>query len=173
MIRLSPIDHVFTGVGAYPLEFVFAYGGRMDAGRLAESLRLTLEVFPAVGSRLVRLDGRLVRPRARRGRVRARGRRIDVAASPTRPIAPPSWTPVETVPGRPLARVRLTQTPGGSVLGVGLSHAVVDGFSYFYFLSAWSRVFHGRDVPPPWLDRAASRPGGRGPWPREPSDPGA
>jgi hypothetical protein len=40
------------------------------------------------------------------------------------------------------------------VLGVGLSHAVVDGFSYFYFLAAWSKVFHGRAVPPPWLDRA-------------------
>ena len=57
MIRLSPIDQVFTGVGAYPLEFVFAYGGRMDAGRLAESLRLTLEAFPAVGSRLAGAAG--------------------------------------------------------------------------------------------------------------------
>ena len=52
MIRLSPIDHVFTGVGAYPLEFVFAYGGRMDADRLAESLRRALALFPAAGSRL-------------------------------------------------------------------------------------------------------------------------
>jgi hypothetical protein len=31
---------------------------------------------------------------------------------------------------------------------------VVDGFSYFFFLSAWSRVFHGREVPPPCFDRA-------------------
>jgi hypothetical protein len=27
-IPLSPVDHVFTGRGAYPLEFVFAYGGQ-------------------------------------------------------------------------------------------------------------------------------------------------
>ena len=159
VIRLSPIDQVFTGVGAYPLEFVFAYGGRMDAGRLAESLRLTLEVFPAVGSRLVRLeddsyglepgeDGCVLEvAESSSGFADAADRHAFV-------------DPVETVPGRPLARVRLTQTPGGSVLGVGLSHAVVDGFSYFYFLSAWSRVFHGRDVPPPWLDRALLAPAG-------------
>ena len=66
--------------------------------------------------------------------------------------------PVETVPGQPLARVRLTDTPDGSVLGVGLSHAIVDGFSYFYFLSAWSQLFHGHAVPPPWLDRGLLQP---------------
>jgi hypothetical protein len=26
VIPLSPVDHVFTGVGAYPIEFAFAYG---------------------------------------------------------------------------------------------------------------------------------------------------
>ena len=67
--------------------------------------------------------------------------------------------PVETIEGQPLARIRLTRTPDGSVLGVSLSHAVVDGFSYFYFLSAWSQVFHGRAVPPPWLDRGVLQPG--------------
>ena len=39
VIPLSPIDHVFTGVGSYPIEFVFAYRGVIDADRLAESLR--------------------------------------------------------------------------------------------------------------------------------------
>jgi shikimate O-hydroxycinnamoyltransferase len=150
--RLSPIDHVFTGVGAYPLEFVFAYGGRMDADRLAASFRRTLEVFPAAGSRLVRLpdDSYGLEPGED-------GCTFEVAASSSGFAEAADRhafvDPVESVPGRPLARVRLTRTPGGSVLGVGLSHAIVDGFSYFYFLSAWSRVFHGRDVPPPWLDR--------------------
>jgi hypothetical protein len=67
---------------------------------------------------------------------------------------------VETVEGQPLARVRLTHTPTGSVLGVGMSHAVVDGFSYFHFLSAWSRVFHGKEIVPPFLDRGVLEPGG-------------
>jgi hypothetical protein len=29
-LPLSPVDHVFTGIGAYPIEFIFAYGGRLD-----------------------------------------------------------------------------------------------------------------------------------------------
>ena len=161
MIRLSPIDQVFTGVGAYPLEFVFAYGGRMDAGRLAQSLRLTLALFPAVGSRLVRLedDSYGLEPGED-------GCAFVVGTSPGG-FAEASdrhafVDPVETVPGEPLARIRLTHTPAGSVLGVGLSHAIADGFSYFYFLSAWSHVFHGREVPPPWLDRTLISPGNDG-----------
>ncbi|HYN04798.1 MAG TPA: acyltransferase [Vicinamibacteria bacterium] len=159
MIRLSPIDHVFTGVGAYPLEFVFAYGGRMDADRLAESLRRALVLFPAAGSRLVRLedDSYGLEPGDD-------GCAFEVGTSTTGFADAPDRhafvDPVETVPGQPLARVRLTDTPDGSVLGVGLSHAIVDGFSYFYFLSTWSQLFHGHAVPPPWLDRGLLQPGG-------------
>jgi hypothetical protein len=158
VIPLSPIDHVFTGRGAYPLEFVFAYGGEIDALRLAESLRRTLALFPAAGSRLVRLedDAYGLEPVAD-------GCVFEVGTSPAGFADAADRLafvdPVETLPGRPLARVRLTHTPTGSVLGVGLSHAIVDGFSYFYFLSAWSRVFHGRDVPSPALDRGVLQPG--------------
>jgi hypothetical protein len=158
VIPLSPVDHVFTGPGAYPLEFVFAYERAMDAERLADSLRRTLALFPAVGSRLVRLSGEEygLQP-ADEGCV------FEVATSSTTFADTAERhglvAPVETVEGEALARIRLTRTHDGSVLGVGLSHAVVDGFSYFYFLSAWSQVYHGRAVPPPFLDRSALRAG--------------
>ena len=148
---LSPIDHVFTGRGAYPLEFVFAYGRQMDADRLATGLRRTLELFPPAGSRLVRRGGDYAFEPGADGvtfEVGTSAARFSESVERQRFV-----DPVETVEGRPLARIRLTQTPDGSVLGVGLSHAIADGFSYFYLLSAWSRVFHGRDVPPPALDR--------------------
>jgi hypothetical protein len=158
---LSPIDHVFTGVGAYPLEFVFAYERRMDADRLTESLRRTLALFPGAGSRLVRLDGEAYALEPSPG-----GCSFEVGSSATSFADAADRhgfvDPVETVEGPPLARFRLTHTPAGSVLGVGFSHAIVDGFSYFYFLSAWSRVFHGREVPPPWLDRTLLCPGDDG-----------
>jgi hypothetical protein len=158
VIRLSPIDHVFTGRGAYPLEFVFAYGGQLDADRLASSLRRTLALFPAVASRLVRLSDQAYGLEPAED-----GCAFEVATSPTSfadAVERQAFVdPVETIEGRPLARIRLTHTADGSVLGVGLSHAVVDGFSYFYFLSAWSQVFHGRAVPPPWLDRGVLQPG--------------
>jgi hypothetical protein len=156
-MRLSPIDHVFTGRGAYPIEFVFAYAGPLDAGRLEEGLRRTLPHFPGVASRLVRLpDEAYGLEPADDGCV------FEVATSPTRFADTADRHvlvgAVETVEGQPLARVRLTHTPDGSVLGVGLSHAVVDGFSYFYLLSAWSQVFHGREVLPPFLDRGVLQP---------------
>ncbi len=160
LLPLSPIDLVFTGRGAYPLEFVFAYPGRVDADRLAESLRRTLALFPAVGSRLVRIgDTFALQPSHDGCTFVTASSATDFGDSTERHAL---VDPVDTVEGQPLARMRLTHTPGGSVLGVGLSHAVVDGFSYFYFLSAWSRVFQGRDVPPPGLDRtqlAAGDPG--------------
>ena len=158
MIRLSPVDHVFTGRGAYPLEFVFAYGGPLDAERLADSLERTLALFPGAGSRLVRLDGEAYAlepsPDGCSFEVGTSGTGFADAADRHAFV-----DPVETIEGPPLARFRLTHAPGGSVLGVSLSHAIVDGFSYFYFLSAWSHVFHGREVPLPWLDRGLLQPG--------------
>jgi hypothetical protein len=151
LIPLSPIDLVFTGRGAYPLEFVFAYAGRMDADRLAESLRQTLALFPAAASRLVRVGETYVLEPSEEGCTFTVGTSSATFGESVERHA--FVDPVETVEGRPLARVRLTHTPAGSVLGVGISHAVADGFSYFYILSAWSQVFHGRPVPPPALDR--------------------
>ena len=52
--------------------------------------------------------------------------------------------PVNTFDGEPLAKIRITHTPGGSVLGVSISHAIADGFSYFHFLSSWARSFQGK-----------------------------
>jgi len=171
VIPLSPIDHVFTGIGAYPIEFVFAYGGRIDPDRLAESLRRTIALFPAVATRLVRLSREAYGLEPTDD-----GCVFEVAASPTR-FADAAERhafvdAVETVEGEPLTRVRLTHTPDGSVLGLGLSHAVVDGFSYFHFLAAWSQVFHGKEIVPPFLDRRALQPGGAAQGTADPSGHG-
>jgi shikimate O-hydroxycinnamoyltransferase len=147
-IPLSPIDLVFTGAGAYPLEFVFAYACPLDVDRLAESLARTLELFPPATSRLVRLSGQSY------GLLPSReGCAFEVTTS-TAAFADEGarygfLSPVDTAEGEPLTRIKLSRTPEGPVLGVSMSHAVVDGFSFFYFLSSWARVFHGRPVPPP------------------------
>jgi shikimate O-hydroxycinnamoyltransferase len=147
-IPLSPIDHVFTGRGSYPLEFVFAYEREQDAARLLGSLRRALAHFPAVASRLVRDAGGgyclLPSPDGFSFTEARSGETFASVASRTSFV-----DPVETVEGEPLARFRLTQTASGSVLGVSLSHAVVDGFSFFYFLSGWSRLHRGLPCPPP------------------------
>jgi shikimate O-hydroxycinnamoyltransferase len=150
-LPLSPIDQVFAGRGAYPLEFAFAYGGAIDPGRLEESLRTVLDAFPAASSRLVREGDHYALDPCPEGCV------FEVVDSPVPFDAAESRASfvasVETLEGEPVTRVRLTRTPGGSVLGVAASHAVVDGFSYFHFLAAWSRVFRGEEFPAPDHDR--------------------
>jgi shikimate O-hydroxycinnamoyltransferase len=154
LVPLSPIDHVFTGRGAYPIEFVFAYEGRIDAGRLEESLRKAIEAFPPVGSRFVRLDGASLAFEPYEG-----GCVFSTASSPTEWVETERkdafLDPVSGREGEPLGRVLLTLTPNGCVLGFSLSHAVADGYAYFHFLTSWARIFRGEPFLPPSHDRAA------------------
>lgn len=154
LIPLSPIDHVFTGHGAYPIEFVFAYEGRIDAGRLEESLRRAVEAFPPVGSRFVRLgDESLAFEPYEGGCVfRAASSLAGYEETERKDVF---LDPVSGREGDPLGRVLLTRTPNGCVLGVSLSHAVVDGYAYFYFLTSWARIFRGEPFPLPSHDRGA------------------
>jgi len=151
-IPLSPIEHIFTGVGSYPIEFVFAYGGTVDADRLKTSLEDTLSHFPAIRSRLERVGGNSYGFRAAADGLTFETTVTDESfdAVEERHVFLDS---VDSVEGEPLTRIRLTQTPGGSVLGVSMSHALVDGFSYFHFLSSWAKVHNGQDIQPPALER--------------------
>ena len=157
LVPLTPIDHLFTGRGAYPIEFVFAFGGRLDAGRLRESLRLALGAFPPVGSRLVRVAADTLAFEPYEG-----GCPFRVAESATGFGETERRTafldPAGEEPGEPLARALLTRTPSGDVLGVSISHAVVDGASYFHFLTSWARLFRGEPFPPPRHAREALLP---------------
>jgi shikimate O-hydroxycinnamoyltransferase len=144
-IPLSPIDHIFTGAGSYPIEFVFAYDGLIDVERLRKSFEATLAYFPPARSKLVRVDdGSYAFEAAEDGARLEVVESIDGFEDTTRRYS--FLDPVESLEGEPLTRVQLTQTPKGSVLGVSMSHAVVDGFSYFYLLSTWARQFHGKRV---------------------------
>ncbi len=146
-IPLSPIDHVFTGQGSYPIEFVFSYAGELDVERLRQSLARVVEVFPPASSRLVRLDGGFgLEPSPDGLEFVTAESAIGFEAADDRTLF---LDPVATFEGEPLTRVRLTRTPQGSVLGVSQSHAVGDGFSYFHFLSCWSRLFRGEPFQPP------------------------
>ena len=158
LIPLSPIDHVFTGRGAYPIEFVFAYAGTIDAARLEESLRTAIDAFPPVGSRFVHCgDDTLAFERWDGGCT------FHVAASATDFDETEPKTlfldPVDGREGEPLGRVLLTRTPRGCVLGFSLSHAVADGYGYFQFLTSWARLFRGEPVAPPSHARGALVPG--------------
>ncbi|MFB0515907.1 MAG: acyltransferase [Candidatus Neomarinimicrobiota bacterium] len=149
---LSPIDHVFTGAGSYPIEFVFAFKDRIDQARLQSSLEETLVHFPPLRSKLIQLsDTALGFEPTQDGLV------LDITGSPSTFEESEDFSQflesVHSVAGEPLTKIRLTQTPNGSVLGVSISHALADGFSYFHFLSCWARISRGKPITPPACQR--------------------
>lgn len=148
IVPLAPIDHIFTGTGSYPIEFVFVYEGLLDADRLKKSLIETVKIFPPIDSQLCRIEenryGFDLDKDGLEFEVINDSENFSDCKNRTKYISP-----VDTREGSPLTRIRLTNTPFGTVLGVSISHAIVDGFSYFYFLSSWAATFHGKSVFPP------------------------
>lgn len=151
-MRLSPIDHIFTGSGSYPIEFAFAYRGKIDVDRLRSSFQAALDHFPPARSKLVRTSADSYAFQSDED-----GARFETIDSPSgfddSSRRYEFLDPVDSVESEPLTRVRLTLTPDGPVLGVSMSHAVVDGFSYFHFLSTWARLFHGKRTLDPFHGR--------------------
>ena len=150
---LSPIDYVFTGAGSQPITFAFSYPSELDPGKLQESLARTIEVFPLVQSELQRVDDADLTFHVMDQKLVIEVARSDAAFERLQSIEQ-YVAPVRSVVGEPLTKIRLTQTPSGSVLAVSMSHALVDGFSFFHFLSSWARMCRGERFLPPHLERA-------------------
>jgi NRPS condensation-like uncharacterized protein len=151
-IRLSPIDYIFTRAGSQPITFAFLYPKKIDTDALRASLDETLNYFPILRSRfnkisdtdyefLITEDG-LTFDIFESDSVFEESNRIEEYI-----------TPVNSIDGAPLTKITLTQKSKGSVLAVSISHALVDGFSYFHFLSSWARICRGERVIPPYLQR--------------------
>ena len=140
-VPLSPVDYVFTGVGSQPITFAFSYKER-------------LEMFPIIPSKLLKLGTHdfvfePVPPESIFKVVES-----EIAYTETTNILQ-YVTPVDSRAGHPLSEIKLTQIPSGSVLAVSVSHALLDGFSYFHFLSSWARICRGDRVLTPDQSREA------------------
>ncbi len=146
-IPLSPVDHLFTGCGAYPIQFLFTYPARLDREALENSLKETLEVFPPFRSQLEQVDefsyGLVARDP---------GFHFEVSEGP---VEEAKVDRVETLPGETLVKFHLTQDRAASALAVSISHCVADGYSFFYFLSSWAATFQGKAFAAPSHDRRA------------------
>ncbi len=153
-IPLSPVDYIFTGPGSQPVTMAFYYPVPLDPGCLKTGLEQALVHFPVVRSKLhpvseneyvFRLsdDGLIFDASGSHREFRNTDRIREYIE------------PVISREGHPLTRIRLTRTPGGTVLGVSISHALVDGFSYFHFLSSWARLCRGERILEPALEREA------------------
>jgi len=56
---------------------------------------------------------------------------------------------------RPLATFKITRMKcGGSALGISMSHALADAYSFYYFIRRWSQVHEGQAAESPLHDRS-------------------
>jgi hypothetical protein len=55
--------------------------------------------------------------------------------------------------GADIARFSLVRSPSGDVVAASISHAAVDGFSFFHFMASWARMCRGERIMPPSHDR--------------------
>jgi NRPS condensation-like uncharacterized protein len=153
-VPLSPVDYIFTGAGSQPVTFAFSYRVTMDPNVLRNSLQKTLAHFPVLRSQLQRIFENDLEFRIAEDGLTFEVIESALAFEESGRIEQ-YITPVSSLEGNPLTKITLTQTPTGSILAVSISHALVDGFSYFHFLSSWARICRGDRILPPELDRTA------------------
>jgi len=152
LLPLSPVDYIFTGPGSYAISFALAYDEVLDPAQIKGSLEEALHSFWPLRSKLVKVSGQSYAFQPTHD-----GLQFQISSSPH--VFDESKdidmyvSPVVSLQGEPLTRIQLTETPEGSVLGVSISHALVDGFSFVHFLSSWARIAQGKRILAPSLSR--------------------
>jgi hypothetical protein len=134
---LSPVDLVFTGSDAYSIEFLLRFSYRIDSERLNEAIAWAGKKFFPVNSRLVEKSATkfvLAENETKLGLSRV----VEITQMPDlenpQSVALLSQK-VVSKPGNALSAFALYYCGGESLLVANISHAVVDGFSYFMFLN--------------------------------------
>lgn len=156
-MQLAPFDYIFTGNLSCPVTFAFAYPQRLDPKKLEQSLSSLLTHIPWLAGQL-----RAVSDSSFAYEV---DEKSTVALAVTHSnksfeeLSDEELVPfVESRDGARLMHARLTQTPEGSVLGVSMSHALTDGFSFFLAMSMWAALARGEAVKAPPLQRLLQAP---------------
>ena len=157
LMYLAPVDYVFTGNMSCPVTFAFSFPERLDPRRVERGLRALLGCIPWLGGQLRALAGDTLAYEI--------GRAPTVALSVTNTprtfeeLGDRELVPlVQSFDGEPLMHAQLSQTPEGSVLGVSMSHALVDGFSFFLAMSKWAALTRGESVSAPPVQRLLRAP---------------
>jgi len=151
-IPLSPVDYVFTGAGSQPITFAFYYPEKQSEEELRSSLNEALKHFTILKSRLKRISKTNfvfdICNDTLHIEIHKLKSDFNKNDNITRYISP-----VKSIDGNSLAKISLTHLNKGSVLALSISHALVDGFSYFHFLSSWVKICKNGRFIPPYIDR--------------------
>jgi acyl transferase domain-containing protein/acyl carrier protein len=165
MLALAPLDYLFVGPRRFAIQVLYYFEPHLDFSRLQAGLRSVGQAFYPINSHLVRhreeyficecsdepdfaevlCDARAVLPEQDR---------------------PETFAPFQVLfdplqPEEKLAKFRLFQLANGSLLSVNISHAIADGYSFYYFLSSWAAACRGESFSPPDHSRRLPNPLGR------------
>lgn len=158
---LTPMDLAFTGRNSFSVEFVFSFPYAVSENRLRRALQRAAKVFYPVNGEL-KADAEFSM------RVVARPEPPDLRVLNYSGDGPNLLSPAEladlseeihSLPGEKLFRAVLAHTARGSLVGIHISHCLVDGYSFFYFLSFLSSCFNDSVWNPrTWMKQTAMYP---------------
>lgn len=147
-VALAPIDYAFVAPKRLAMQVLYYFERPLEFSSLRRGLARAGEAFFPVNSKLQRhgKDGYVVRESSDE----ADFAEVRCDASVGLPVEgqPASLDPFRTSfdptqRGEKLAKFRLYQLRHGSVLAVHVSHAIADGYSFYYFMSAWAAACRG------------------------------
>lgn len=148
------MDCLFVGQGRFAIQVLYHFEKPLDFGRLREGLGTTARAFFPINSQLVRHGANAYQ--IRECLDSPDFEEIICPPGTALPIQdiPASFQPFHVdfnphAPGQKLAKFRLFQLPGGSLLSANVSHAIADGYSFYYFMSSWASACRHADFPLP------------------------
>ncbi|MCM1983250.1 acyltransferase [Lyngbya confervoides] len=153
-IPLAPPDYPFTGPSPYSIQFAFFFRQPQPAQAISDALQQTLaQFYPVKGQLVLEENCFYLQPGAS-----IRLEVIEHEECLPRVSLPSGlanfYQEVKAEVHAPLAQFCLHQYPDGSLLVANIAHCLVDGYSFFYFMSAWARDCRGEAYRLPCHDRA-------------------
>ncbi|MBV9490716.1 MAG: hypothetical protein JO069_13490 [Verrucomicrobia bacterium] len=158
-LALGPLDYLFVAPDRLAIQVLYYFERHLDFAGLRSGLLRVAESFYPVNSQLVRSDDEQYLIAECADEPDFQEVRCERETAAPREDSPESLAPFRIpfnplLPEAKLAKFRLFQLGTGSVLSVNVSHAVADGYSFYYFLSAWAAACRSETMAAPDLSRA-------------------
>jgi BAHD acyltransferase len=156
-LELAPTDYLFVGPQRLAIQVLYYFENRLDFEVLKAGLHRVAQSFFPINSRLIQKGDRAyVIEESADG---PDFTEVVSTEAPPEQDKPESFRPFRVsfnslAPGEKLAKFRLVQLKSGSLLNANVSHAIADGYSYYYFLSAWAAACRGEPFQEPAHSRA-------------------
>jgi hypothetical protein len=172
MMSLGSLDYLFVGPRRFAIQVLYYFEPHLSFVRLQSGLHTVAEAFYPINSHLVRQrDEYQISECADDpdfAEIFCDGHTMPPIQDRPETFAPFRVPFDPRLPTEKLAKFRLFQLASGSLLSVNVSHAIADGYSFYYFLSSWAAACRGESFPPPdHAPRALNRPDRHSPLERE------